>query len=135
VTEHSMLRWVLHHGEFAESSRARHEFTAYLRLRMDPEVSDIDAAEVIFGELVANALEHGRGDVTVDLCRRGIDTVLRVHDEGSGFSLETEPPEVEKLRGRGLRFVHTLARRVVLSESGAISTVEALLPVRLRVVP
>ncbi|MEU6390176.1 ATP-binding protein [Streptomyces sp. NPDC046939] len=84
--------------------------------KLSPDTTD-DLLTVA-GELVANALEHGRGGTITLTCALAVDTVtVAVTDEGkTGFRrplLPTTPspaaPDAE--RGRGLLIVATLATR------------------------
>jgi hypothetical protein len=67
-------RWRVAHGDAPAAVAARHEFVRRLIEIAAPD-SDVCAAETIFGELVANALEHGVGVVTAELYGDGGDVV------------------------------------------------------------
>jgi two-component sensor histidine kinase/putative methionine-R-sulfoxide reductase with GAF domain len=59
---------------------------------------------LIFSELYANALEHGGGEVAVELAREGAETLLVVRDRGPGL-----PPAFEAGGSLGLRIAQSLA--------------------------
>ena len=72
--------------------------------------STLDAAELVFGELVGNVYRYARGiaDVIVDVS--GTAAVLHVLDDGDGFELNPRlPPDLYAERGRGLFMVNTFA--------------------------
>jgi len=60
------------------------------------------ALALVFSELLQNALEHGAGDVRIELARRDGHVVLAIADEGPG------PGELGA--GTGLSIVHALVR-------------------------
>jgi anti-sigma regulatory factor (Ser/Thr protein kinase) len=124
-----LRRWSLDNGDFAAAMAARKEFARLVRSLAVPP-SDVDGAELIFGELAANGVEHGAGTVTLAVRRDGSDLVLTVDDEGRGFAerLPRGAPAASTPRGRGLFFVRSLARRVDPAGQGRPATI--LLPVR-----
>ncbi|MFI1409994.1 ATP-binding protein [Streptomyces sp. NPDC020707] len=78
-----------------------------------PDVAD--TLEAITGELAANALEHsGSRAVTVSVLRTVGAVVVNVSDEGRGWASgarQSEAPEGEGERGRGLVIVEAMAAR------------------------
>ncbi|MGH2934459.1 MAG: sensor histidine kinase, partial [Gaiellaceae bacterium] len=58
------------------------------------------ALALVFSELLQNALEHGAGDVRIELARRNGDVVLAIADEGAGAD--------EAPAGTGLSIVRAL---------------------------
>ncbi|HEY0215978.1 MAG TPA: SpoIIE family protein phosphatase [Cellulomonas sp.] len=97
-------RWQLP-SEPASIARARH---AVLRTCHAWEIDDVSNAELVVSELVANAVLHGWGRVT-----------LRLHDTGDGLRIEVEdsnptPPVATeghpgRIGGFGMRIVERLA--------------------------
>lgn len=65
------------------------------------------------GNLLANAIEHGRGDVDVRVCVRRGRVRIEVSDEGSGLSgpLPAPPRRGRGRRGRGLSITAGIAER------------------------
>jgi two-component sensor histidine kinase len=61
------------------------------------------AVALVFCELFGNALEHGRGRVSVDLRRDGGSILLAVADEGDG-------PQPGRRQGLGLTIATALVR-------------------------
>src|SRR5204862_6084882 len=60
------------------------------------------ALALVFSELLQNALEHGAGDVRIELERRDGDVVLAIADDGPGFD--------DSASGTGLSIVRALVR-------------------------
>jgi anti-sigma regulatory factor (Ser/Thr protein kinase) len=108
-----IARWVVEPGDFAGAAVARRAFQELVS-RLALPSSDVAAAEIIFGELVSNGLEHGHGKVTATLRRSDELLILTVADEGRGVPevVALGTPGTHQLRGRGLYFVRSLARLV-----------------------
>jgi anti-sigma regulatory factor (Ser/Thr protein kinase) len=126
-----LRRWRLGTGDFVAAMAARKEFARLVRSLAVPP-SDVDGAELIFGELAANGVEHGAGTVTLVVRRDGRELVLTVDEEGRGFAepLLRGAPVAATPRGRGLFFVRSLALRVDPAGHGRPATI--LLPVRVQ---
>jgi two-component sensor histidine kinase/putative methionine-R-sulfoxide reductase with GAF domain len=60
------------------------------------------ALALVFSELLQNALEHGAGDVRIELVRRDGDVVLAIADDGAGLG--------DSASGTGLSIVRALVR-------------------------
>jgi anti-sigma regulatory factor (Ser/Thr protein kinase) len=114
----------------AEAAAARRDFVRYLRANAD-ERSDVDAAELVFTELLSNALRFGPVRIALDwLPQTGR---LRVHDRAQAFTApEVRTPELTGERGRGLFLVQRLAQALSYERDGDGNVATALLPVRLR---
>ncbi len=112
----------------------RSDLIAHLQARATDD-SDLDAAALVFGELVANVVRHAPGPIRIALEWHAGIAVLRVRDNGPGFDWRTvEAPEPLAESGRGLFIIRTLAEhvRVVRCEPGMETVV--WLPVRRRTV-
>ncbi|GAA1436647.1 hypothetical protein GCM10009641_36580 [Mycobacterium cookii] len=99
----------------------RRELVTYLRRHGDPG-SDFDAAELLIGEAVGNAVRHTAGPAWVSLHWRDQLPLLTVHDLGPGFdpaslgnAVEPAPdPDADPFdslaeSGRGLMIMRALA--------------------------
>ena len=64
--------------------------------------------ELVVSELVANAVEHGRGTIRLDIDHDGHDLHGFVTDGGDGFDYEQPSADTEQPRGRGLTIVGAL---------------------------
>lgn len=95
--------------------------------------SDVDAAELIYGELVANTVRYAKGAVEVRL--ELVDSqppVLVVRDHGPGMRIRPWTPRRDPFAesGRGLGIVELLARDVAVGDAdGGGTVVRATLPV------
>lgn len=102
-------RWTLRAGDAEGAVAARHDFTQGLRDAGIP-AARIPNAEVVFGELVSNAIRHAGGRIEVRLEWNGRRPVLHVLDDGPGYTARdiASPSELTEA-GRGLFLVATLA--------------------------
>ena len=118
--------WRIAHGDLAAGSRARREFGAYLQTyATDPARQS--AAELIFGELVANALKCSRTTVLVELYKD--PSTLRVVDDGLCFDpVAILRAPIYSEGGRGIQIVKTLARFLTVEARDAWCFVTAILP-------
>lgn len=113
------------------ASQLRREFTEFITRHAAPD-SDLDAANLIFGELVANAVENSDQPVWVSLNWATERPMLSVNDLGPGFELPTDTtmPEGISIRGRGLPIVtHLTDRLEVAAKAAGGSRVTATLPI------
>jgi anti-sigma regulatory factor (Ser/Thr protein kinase) len=120
-------RWRILRGDFAEATRSRVEFLAFLRIHADPE-SRFDYAEIIYGEIVSNAVRHATTVVTVTLI---LDTAVRllVADDGdSGGLPAVQTAPYEAVAGRGLYIVSQLARELQFRRLSPGLLVSVVLP-------
>ena len=95
--------------------------------------SDVDAAELIYGELVANTVRYARGEVQAYLeLDDGDPPVLVVRDHGPGLRVQPWTPRRDPYAesGRGLGIVELLAHDVAVGTAdGGGTVVRATLPV------
>lgn len=101
--------WLIESGDYTSAARARRDFATHLQRAAGPH-SDCQAAILIFGELVANALTHGRGSVHAYVGPGSPHAILWVEDDGDGFSLEhVQQPTRGQLGGRGILIARSLS--------------------------
>jgi len=93
--------------------------------------SDFAAAELIFGELIANVVRYAPGRVAIRVEWHETSPVLSVQDHGQGFAPTFALPEDPLAEsGRGLFLVSTLGRSVEVDSCGGRgTTVSVMLPV------
>jgi anti-sigma regulatory factor (Ser/Thr protein kinase) len=109
------------------ANNARAIFQRYLAVQVDPS-SDIDGAELIFGELLGNVARHAPGAIDVRLRWNGPVAILEVADEGPGYSVDDVhlPGDFAESR-RGLFLVTAFGRDLaVRCESGRTTTTVTL---------
>jgi anti-sigma regulatory factor (Ser/Thr protein kinase) len=122
--------WHVDPGDFASAARARAAFRGALAACF-AEPTDVDGAEIIFGELLTNALRYSGSDVTARLGCHGKGLVLEVRDRGAGFDfagLDAGARLGHVDGGRGLLIVRKLARDLRISRERDAFIVAADLP-------
>ncbi len=86
-------------------------------LRASATGVDLPAAELVFGELVGNAVRHAPGFVEVELAWDDATTpVLHVIDDGPGYVPRTGLPSPDAESGRGLYIVAQLTREFTVMQ-------------------
>jgi anti-sigma regulatory factor (Ser/Thr protein kinase) len=126
-------RWTFDSDDAAAARGSRHSFVAALR-RRGVRGQHLDAAELVFGELLGNVARYAPGPVEIIFDWSQGAPVLHVLDRGPGFTLAPKlPSDLLSERGRGLYIVWLLAEdfnvterydggshaRAVLSTTGA----------------
>jgi anti-sigma regulatory factor (Ser/Thr protein kinase) len=127
------MRWSFEAADAGKAYSVRFDLLAYLQTHAS-EGSDLEAAALIFGELVGNVVRHAPGPIALELYWDGDTAVLRVVDNGPGFdwSGAAALPEMFAECGRGLFIAHSVARRLqVRRVAGNGTEATAWLPVSL----
>ena len=104
------LRWPLKKRDFDAAHARRKEFRALLADRH--RLADLDAHEIVFGELTANAVRYGDEPIVVAVAVTNGTVQIRVENAGKCFDLDRRlaiAPEVTATGGRGLQIVRPLA--------------------------
>jgi anti-sigma regulatory factor (Ser/Thr protein kinase) len=102
-----MVEWRFDSRSEMDAHRLRHEFMDLLRAG---GTGDFPAAELVYGELIGNAVRHAPGRILVQLDWEDDTPVLLVHDEGESFRQDIRLPEDPMCEhGRGLFIVRALA--------------------------
>jgi anti-sigma regulatory factor (Ser/Thr protein kinase) len=124
--------WSLVRSDALDALHARDAVRTFLGEQADP-ASDLDAVEMIVGELVANVIRHAPGPIGIHVAWEDDKATLIVADRGHGIPALRSVPSGTSERGRGLFLVEALARNVSISASpGNGSRVIVELPVRRR---
>jgi serine phosphatase RsbU (regulator of sigma subunit)/anti-sigma regulatory factor (Ser/Thr protein kinase) len=111
-TRSDAVSWDVDASDPSSAAAVRTQFIVFLRRFVDAG-TDLFPAELILGELLANAVEHAPGPVHVELVWRGEEAMLTVRDNGRGFQPRARLPEdVFSESGRGLFLVSAFARSV-----------------------
>jgi anti-sigma regulatory factor (Ser/Thr protein kinase) len=98
--------WRITRADASTVANSRHAFAKVLRDDGRSQ-TDIDTAVMIFGELIANACEHGRIPVDIQLRPQGDSLVLEVVDSGHDIA-RPRRRDPESLRGRGFEIIERL---------------------------
>jgi anti-sigma regulatory factor (Ser/Thr protein kinase) len=124
--------WSLVREDAKEAFRARQGVRDFLSEQADPS-SDLAAAELIVGELVANVILHAPGPIGIYVAWEEDGAMLVVSDRGRGIPALRSVPTASCEAGRGLLLVHSLARSVSIDTvQGQGSRVIVKLPVQRR---
>jgi serine phosphatase RsbU (regulator of sigma subunit)/anti-sigma regulatory factor (Ser/Thr protein kinase) len=114
-TRSDAVSWDVDASDPSSAAAVRTQFVAFLSRFVEAE-TDLFPAELILGELLANAVEHAPGPVHVELAWRGDEPFLSVRDNGRGFAPRARLPEdVFSESGRGLFLISAFARSVTSS--------------------
>jgi anti-sigma regulatory factor (Ser/Thr protein kinase) len=102
-----------------ETSRVRPDVRRFLETQADAEQSDLDAAELVVGELLANAVRHGAPPFGICIDWHEDPPMLCVVDRGPGMRPVYPAPDTRSERGRGLLLVRALAGELVVDSANA----------------
>jgi anti-sigma regulatory factor (Ser/Thr protein kinase) len=83
--------------------------------------TDLDDFEMVLGEALANAVEHGGGSTIAVSCEvREAKLVAVIEDRGPGFVWQgsPQPPRDGAIRGYGLFIMHVLSDELDILEDG-----------------
>lgn len=132
TTRGARSRWAFSATRAEKALAARKAFVDHLRESAD-EASDLDAAQLIYSELVGNVVRHAPGPISIDIeWTHDRHARLCVRDSGDGFQADYALPK-DRLSegGRGLFIVAELADTVTVTRDEAGTCVCAILPVHL----
>ncbi len=116
-----------------ETTRTRRAIRTFLEAQADRDASDLDSAELVAGELIANAVRHGAPPFGICIDWDDDPPILCVVDRGPGMRPVYPAPELFSESGRGLLIVRALAGEVVVDvsgEKGSGTRIVVALPVR-----
>lgn len=125
------MDWYMESGDVDAVPELRHVVGRYLARHAEPG-GDVGAAQIVFSEIVTNAVRHARGPAWITVDWSEPEPVLTVRDLGPGFELaEVERVEPGPDGGVGLRIVSHLTDELrVASRAAGGAEVSARLPVR-----
>lgn len=111
----------------SQALAARGRFVEFLQHK-GVQQSDCYCAEVVFGELVGNAVRHAPGPINISahVHTRGV-VVLVIRDTGAEFKLSFQPPPLQSECGRGLYIVSLLTADLRSENTGFGNRVTAIL--------
>jgi len=76
------------------------------------ERCDLDAVELIVGELISNVIQHAPGPIGMHCWWEDDGAILLVADRGPGLPAVRPIPDPDGTHGRGLLLIDALARSV-----------------------
>jgi anti-sigma regulatory factor (Ser/Thr protein kinase) len=124
--------WSCVRRDARDATTARREVREFLSRDADDD-SDLDAAEMIVGELVSNVIRHAPGPIGVYCSWDESGAVLVVSDRGPGIPAMRPAPDGRHECGRGLLVVLALARTMSIERATPYgSRVVVQLPVNRR---
>lgn len=127
--------WRFEAGDASVAYALKGEFMSSLSDLADAGSSELEACELIFAELIGNAVRHAPGPLSISLSTSVEDVVvLHVIDEGPGFEYRPSLPEdVWSECGRGLFLISQLGSNLEVSRlPGYGSYVKVTLPISSR---
>jgi serine phosphatase RsbU (regulator of sigma subunit)/anti-sigma regulatory factor (Ser/Thr protein kinase) len=111
-----VLRWSFRGDDVASAARIRRDLARVLRSVRASDAAVADA-ELVFGELLGNAVRHTDGHIEAALDLTGDSPVLHVLDRGPGFTFHARLPNDDMSEsGRGLYIAKALARELSVVE-------------------
>lgn len=126
----TLQEWSLVAADAHEATRARRAIRAFLARQACPD-SDLEAVEIIVGELVANVIRYAPGAIGIHVAWEDEGAVLIVADRGPGIPPIRCLPEPASSSGRGLFLIQALAREVEFDTvPGNGTRIKVHLPVR-----
>jgi anti-sigma regulatory factor (Ser/Thr protein kinase) len=130
--EKSVPRWDYEADDSTSALHQRRNFVRYLRAHGGPG-EDYEAAEIIFGEIVGNAVVHAPGPLQMHVDWPEGRATLHVSDEGPPIRvIGSLPADPLSEHGRGLAVANRLSRGMSTEPNAIGKTVVAKLPVKLR---
>jgi len=109
-TMNSSRSWSFVSDRLDDARPVRRAIRRFLERSADSDLSDLDAAEVIVGELLANVVRHGAPPFGVCVDWNAERPTLYVSDRGRARKrLLYTAPDHDAERGRGLLLVRALA--------------------------
>jgi serine phosphatase RsbU (regulator of sigma subunit)/anti-sigma regulatory factor (Ser/Thr protein kinase) len=130
----SRHRWRFDVADPSAAYAIRRDLLGSIAEVADATVDELHACELIFGELIGNAVRYAPGPLSISLSAEGADVVLHIIDEGPGFDYHPALPlDPWAESGRGLFLISRLGRAIDVSRlPGYGSYVRVQLPVHAR---
>jgi len=124
------MEWYFRSADATEALRERRAFSEYLRTRCTPE-SDCMASEIVYGELVANVVQHAPGPIEIMLRSNARHAVtIEVYDTASNFRItRLTEPSLDSESGRGLYIIWRLCGNVSRTKTLNGGKTRVVLPV------
>jgi len=119
--------WALRKGDYAGTRERRRAFRAFLAEQ--GRIDRLATHELVFGELVTNAVRYGDEPMWVSVVVDGNALRIQTENRGECFDLDHRlKEEPTSTSGRGLRIVRALADKLTVDLIPAGCRVTAMLP-------
>ena len=127
-------RWRFDVGDPAAAYAIRRDLLASIARISDATPEELNACELIFGELIGNAVRYAPGPLSISMSAEDSKVLLHLIDEGPGFDYHgTLPADPWCESGRGLFLIGQLGRGITVSRlPGYGSYVRVQMPVSAR---
>jgi anti-sigma regulatory factor (Ser/Thr protein kinase) len=126
------MEWYFRSANAADALSERRAFVKFLRTRCTPD-SDFQAAEIVYGELVANVARHAPGPIEIMLRSNERNAVtIEVCDSAIDFTIArpVQPP-LDSETGRGLHIIWHLCGNVLRTNTSNGGKTSVVLPVEI----
>lgn len=110
------------------ASSARKLFIAYIRSQVSRD-TDLFNIELAFGEILGNVARHAPGSVEIELLWQDAGARLEVSDQGPGYELDVELPDVLEESHRGLFLVSQCATDLRVEQRAGRTVTSVMLPI------
>ena len=111
-------QWGFEASESSVAYAIKCDFMSTLSELATPTSEELEACELIFAELIGNAVRHAPGPLSISLSTSGNDVVLHVIDDGPGFDYHPSlPQDIWSESGRGLFLISQLGYHVEVAPS------------------
>lgn len=109
-------KWCFDVGDAAVAYAIKRDLLASIVETAHPDETELHACELIVAELIANAVRHAPGPLSLSLSSDKNGVFLHFIDEGPGFDFRaTLPDDVWSENGRGLFLIAALAAAVTVT--------------------
>ncbi len=123
-------RWVLRRRDFETSAAYRREFASLLARRTTEERSAAGLHELVFGELVTNAVRYGEEPMCVGVTFDDASLTIVTENAGPHVDLERPQPAPSVEGGRGLHIVRSIVSSLAVESTDAVPVrITATMPV------
>lgn len=123
------MKWHFYAMDSHAAHAARASFADFLGCLCHSK-PDCQNAEIVYGELVGNAIRHAPGPIDIHVQADAYGLVrIDVCDTGAAFALNATLPAGDSERGRGLYIVSKLCPHVSLTRTAVGNKISAVLPV------
>jgi len=93
----------------------KHELVEKLKGLSKMTREEDDDCQMIFSELIGNAVRHAPGGLSVSVSREGSNLELHIIDDGPGFNTDPAlPDDIWAESGRGLFLIKELAEKLTI---------------------